>query len=97
MEATATTSEPAKPKMNAKHETIRVKMEADKKAADEFKAKRQSEAKAAKAPKKQKLNKWVDGFVMGAPTGMNEDETVIEILEKFEAFKKWAKTKIETL
>ena len=32
-----------------------------------------------------------------APTGMNEDETVIEILEKFEAFKKWAKTKIETL
>lgn len=56
-----------------------------------------AEKKAAKAPKRQKLNIWIDGFVMGTPTGMNEDETVIEILEKFEAFKKWAKTKIETL
>lgn len=84
---------------------IRAKAEAEKKAkrdaeikeADELKAKQDAEAKAAKAPKKQKLNIWVDGFVMGTPTGMNEDETVVEILEKFESFKKWAKTKIETL
>ena len=34
---------------------------------------------------------------MGPPAGMNEDETVIEIIEKFEAFKKWAKAKIETV
>lgn len=74
----------------------KAKMDAEIKAAAELKAKQQAEAKAAKAPKKQKLNTWIDGFAMGTPTGMNEDETVIEILEKFEAFKKWAKTKIET-
>jgi len=75
----------------------KAKKDAEIKAAAELKAKQQAEAKAAKAPKKQKLNNWIDGFVMGTPTGMNEDETVIEILEKFEAFKKWAKTKIETV
>lgn len=75
----------------------KAKKDAEIKAAVELKAKQQAEAKAAKAPKKQKLNNWIDGFVMGAPTGMSEDETVIEILEKFEAFKKWAKTKIETV
>ena len=45
----------------------------------------------------EKLNIWIDSFVMGPPAGMNEDETVIEIIEKFEAFKKWAKAKIETV
>ena len=75
----------------------KTKRDAEIKAAAELKAKQQAEAKAAKAPKKQKLNTWIDGFVMGTPAGMNEDETVIEILEKFEAFKKWAKTKIETV
>lgn len=75
----------------------KAKRDAEIKAAAELKAKQQAEAKAAKAPKKQKLNNWIDGFVMATPTGMNEDETVIEILEKFEAFKKWAKTKIETV
>lgn len=75
----------------------KAKRDAEIKAAAELKAKQQAEAKAAKAPKKQKLNNWIDGFVIGTPTGMDEDETVIEILEKFEAFRKWAKTKIEAL
>lgn len=83
----------------------RAKAEAERKAmeAKEAKLKAEAEAKlkaereAAKAPKKQKLNSWIDGFVIGTPIGMNEDEIVIEILEKFEAFKKWAKNKIETV
>jgi len=58
---------------------------------------RKEAIKAAKAPVKVKLNNWVDGFVMGAPVGMSEDETVKNILNKFEAFKVWAKTQIEGL
>ncbi len=75
----------------------KAKRDAELKAAAELKAKQEAEAKAAKAPKKQKLNNWIDGFVMGTPIGMNDDETVSEVLEKFDAFKKWAKTKIESL
>jgi colicin import membrane protein len=58
---------------------------------------RKAAEKAAKAPVKQKLTAWVDGFVMGTPPGMNEDENVKNILNKFEAFKAWAKTQIEQL
>jgi hypothetical protein len=53
--------------------------------------------KAAKAPKKEKLTVWVDGFVVGVPAGMNNDTTVVEILAKFESFKSWAKKLIETI
>ena len=53
--------------------------------------------KVEDAPKKQKLNTWIDGFVMGTPAGLNDDETVVSILEKFEAFKKLAKVQIENL
>jgi hypothetical protein len=58
---------------------------------------RKEAIKAAKAPVKQKLHTWVDGFVMGAPIGMNDHATVVEILNKFSAFKTWAKTQIEQL
>jgi len=76
----------------------KVKKDAEIKEALELKQKNHAEAKAAKAPKKQKLNDWVDSFsLFPIPNGVNSDETAIEIIEKFEAFKKWAKTKIETL
>lgn len=61
------------------------------------KARLEAEKEAAKAPKKQKLNNWVDGFVLEIPTGLNEDVTVLEILEKFKGFKKWATMLIETI
>lgn len=73
----------------------KAKKEAEAKAAAELKAKEQAEAKAAKAPKKQKLNNWIDGMTISPPVGMIDDETTKEIIEKFIAFKKWAKTKIE--
>lgn len=80
---------------------LKAKQEAELKAKAEAEAKEKAEKiaadKAAKAPKKQKLNIWIDGFVMGAPTGLNEDATVLEILEKFNGFKSWAKTKIDSL
>lgn len=63
----------------------------------ELRAKADAEKKAAKAPRKQKLNTWIDGFVMGAPKGMNDDEAVIEILAKFDGFKKWASDKVNSI
>lgn len=75
----------------------KAKIEAEARAEAERKAKHDAEIKAAKAPKKQKLNIWIDGFVIGTPAGMNDDATVIEIVEKFELFKKWSKTKIENI
>jgi hypothetical protein len=75
----------------------KAKAELEAKAAAELKAKQQAEAKAAKAPKKEKLTNWIDCFVMGSPVGMAEDETVLEILEKFESFKRWSKAKIDSL
>jgi len=73
----------------------KAKKDAEIKAAAELKAKQQAEAKAAKAPIKKQLNIWVDSFSLGKPISQNE--TTIEIEEKFEAFKKWAKSKIEAL
>lgn len=75
----------------------RARKEAEARAAAELKAKQEAEAKAAKAPKKKRLQMWIDSLILTPPSGMNEDVTVIEILEKFEAFKRWAKTKIDAL
>jgi len=76
----------------------KAKKDAEIKAALELKVKQLAEAKAAKAPKKQKLSDWVDSFgILPMPSGLGADETAIEIIEKFEAFKKWAKTKIENI
>lgn len=84
--------------LKAKEEAeLKAKKEAELKAAAELKAKQQAEAKAAKAPKKEKLNIWVESFNIVIPAGMNDDETAKEIIEKFEAFKKWAKTKIDAI
>lgn len=73
----------------------KAKKDTELKATAELKAKQQAEAKAAKAPIKKQLSTWIDGFSLGKP--ISENETTIEIEEKFEAFKKWAKTKIEAL
>jgi len=84
---------------------IRAKAESEAKAIRDaeikseldLKEKQIAEAKAAKAPKKQKLNDWVDSFsILPIPSGINSQDS-IEIIEKFEAFKKWAKNKIEGL
>jgi len=79
----------------------------------ELKAKRDSEIKAenarleaerlakieadklAKAPIKNQLNLWVDSFTYGIPPTDNEATKLI--IEKFEAFKKWAKSEINNL
>lgn len=51
--------------------------------------------KLAKAPIKNQLNTWVDSFTYGIPPTDNEATKLI--IEKFEAFKKWAKSEINNL
>lgn len=63
----------------------------------EAKAKIEADKKAAKAPKKQKMKVWVAGFVMGAPAGMSDDTDVLNILAKFESFKKWAADQVDAI
>jgi hypothetical protein len=75
----------------------KAKREAEAQAAAELKAKQAADAKAAKAPKKQKLSAWINSMSAVAPVGLEQDQTAVEILEKFEAFKKWAAAKVESL
>lgn len=51
--------------------------------------------RAAKAPVKVKLNKWVDSFSI-PQTDVDNAATKL-IIEKFEAFKTWAKTQAENI
>jgi len=51
--------------------------------------------KAAKAPIKTKLNLWVDSLEIGTPPIDNEQTK--SITEKFNGFKKWAKSEIDKL
>lgn len=76
---------------------IEAKKQSEAKVIAEQKATYEAEKKAAKAPKKEKLTKWVNEMVLVYPIGLSEDETAIEILEKFNSFKNWAKTKIENI
>ena len=92
-------------KLRAEMEAVRkvaAELEAKKQAEAEAVAKRTAEilaeekakALAAKAPRKEKLTKWVESFEI--PTFEN-DEKANDILSKFESFKAWAKSEIEKL
>lgn len=80
---------------------LKAKADAEDKAKADAAAKQEAEKKEAeklaKAPIKKQLNVWIEGFVMGSPIGMNDNETVLNIQSKFEAFKKWAKDEITKL
>ena len=70
-----------------------IKAEQNRKEA-ELKAKKEAE-KLAKAPIKKQLSIWVDSFTISEPN--NRTETTLEIQEKFNSFKNWAKSKIDNL
>jgi hypothetical protein len=80
---------------------LRAKVEAEKLAeaerlAEIQKAKKEAD-KLAKAPIKKKLNVWVDSFEINRTFIEADNETFQDILFKFDAFKKWAKAKVENL
>lgn len=64
------------------------------KESAELKAKKEAE-KLAKAPIKKQLNIWVDTFEL--PHLRTDNDKAVEIKKRFESFKKWAKTEIETI
>ena len=83
----------------------RAKLEAELSAKLEAEAKVKAEAdriereriKAAKAPRKQKLQTWVQSMNIVAPSGLESDSVAIDIVTKFESFKKWAVNQIENI
>lgn len=78
---------------------LKAKQDSEEKAEKERLEKELAEKKKqellAKAPRKEKLNKWVDEFIWISPVGMEQDQIILLINEKFGSFKKWAKQQIE--
>jgi len=72
------------------------KAAAKEKADAEAKAAKEAE-KLAKAPIKKQLSVWVDSFEINRTYIDPNNETAKEIIAKFDAFKNWAKTQIESL
>jgi len=86
----------AKAKLEAE---LKAKKDAEDKAEQErikaeAEAKKEAE-KLAKAPIKKQLETWVDTFEL--PALSTQNDTADEIIAKFEAFKKWAKSEIEKI
>lgn len=85
----------AKAKIEAE---LQAKKDAEIKAENEENervlAKKLESEKLAKAPVKKQLTVWVDTFTYGLPL---DNATSKDIVSKFEAFKKWAKSEIEKL
>lgn len=90
----------------AKDLQIKLEREAREKLEAEIKAKADAEEKAkveaekeaerlAKAPIKKQLTIWVECFEITLPPVANE--STLEIAQKFNSFKKWAKAEIEKL
>lgn len=83
-----------------KEREAREMLEADLKAKQDAELKSEQESKKeaeklAKAPIKRQLYVWVDSFNYGLQP--LENETTKDVILKFEAFKKWAKSEIEKL
>lgn len=90
----------------AREKAIEIEREAERKEKSkleaELKAKKDAELKAIqeaeklkKAPIKDQMTKWIDDLIV--PEINIENEVKDEILNKFESFKSWAKTKINNL
>lgn len=78
---------------------LKAKQDAENKAKAEAEriaeAERVEAENKAKAPVKERLTNWVNSLDLQTPPLHNE--TVSEILTKFNGFKKWAKTEIEKI
>lgn len=78
---------------------LKAKNEAEAKAErerlQEIEKKRKEAKKQAKAPIKKQLSLWVDSFEIPVVSVENEKKKLIQ--EKFDAFKKWAKSEIESI
>jgi len=90
-----------KVKLKAEQEA-RAKLEAQIKAKEEAEAKIKLEEEAklrwqSELNKKQRLSNWINELTIQAPPNMQNDQDVLDIISKFDGFKKWAKNKVETI
>ena len=76
-----------------------IKKQQQEKAAAEERARIAAEKKAAKAPDRDKLIKWLDECLLGFTPSVGADahKVACEIQKKFEGFRVWAKEQIENI
>jgi len=90
----------AKAKIEAELQAKRdAEIKAEKERIAKEKAEKLEAEKLAKAPDKEKLNKWIDSLMIGITPNVGADAHKIacEIHVKFQGFQKWAKSEIEKL
>lgn len=78
----------------------KAKREAEEKELAELKAKQESERLAKLAPDKDKLNAWIGSFVFPyceSLESIGANKIAADIIEKRNAFIKWAESQIETI
>ena len=84
-----------------KQAEIKAQKEAELKAENERKAKELEAKKAAKAPDKEKLKIWVESIrafiTLDSNISSESNLIAVEIQQKFNNFKNWAKQQIENL
>lgn len=88
-----------------KQRELEAELAARKKQAEEAdaamrlaeKTKEDARQAALLAPRKEKLEAWVMGMLIIAPTGLGDDALVNDIIMKFDGFKNWAKSEISKL
>ena len=86
----------AKSKLEAELQAKKdAEVKAEKERLAEVARKAKEDEKLAKAPIKKQLIVWVEDFKIAELNLENEKKTLI--LQKFEAFKKWAKSEIESI
>lgn len=76
---------------------LKAKEKAEAEAIAKRNAEQKAKAEAAKAPTKEKLNRWIDEMNIVAPAGEEKNAKVIDILAKFASFKSWAKTQVQDI
>jgi hypothetical protein len=87
-------------RLRKENEEKQKQLEIERKRQVEELAKQKAKAEfEAKAPDKEKMNRWIDSLNIAVPelSNLNAMATANLISQKFEAFKVWAKQQIETL
>ena len=80
--------------LKAERDRLEAIAEADRKAQADEKA---AQELAAKAPKKEKLTRWIENCTLENMGHMESDVTVADIRAKFNGFKLWASKQVEAL
>ena len=88
-------------KLKALQDELEAKAKAEKdrlaKEKADLEAKAEEARLALKAPLKDQLNAWIESLNINTPDNLKDNTTVIDIANKFNGFKNWAKIEINKI